>query len=302
MSSSVNCLLIFKGTLYAGTWNDVWAWNGASWSLVDKVGSSPSTRTLYNVISLVDKDGTIYAGTDNGVWMWDDSSWETVGNTSLAVHDGSEISNLYVSDGTLYASTFGGVLSWDGTSWNKVGSFTGSIANPLTIFQLSSSQGNLYAGTTYGVYEWDGSSWSSISEFNGNKTIDPSILASSFGVNLTTAPTTFRNQTLISSILITPDGILYAGVAGGGVWAAPLQTLNQTAVNHEPISNNTTEPTTAEGPGCPKSNDDCYRCTRPSSDSPCRNWHSDSFINDREKKKIKFSRSFIHYLPKFNMH
>jgi len=88
------------------------------------------------------------------------------------------------------------------------------------VFRLISYNGILYAGTSYAIWEWDGSSWSQTSEFNGNTTIGPTILG---------------NKTLVSGMMISPEGVFYAGVEGAGVWAAT-------------IPHNATESTISEGP------------------------------------------------------
>lgn len=218
----VNCLLISDGKLYAGTGNGVWKWDGNSWTLIDKESGSPQvTSSLPLINSLAEWNGNLYAGTGSGVWMWNGTSWNILGDSPSKMGKySSDVSSLYIDENILYAGTCGGVWSWDGTSWHQVGGLNGLPDKTSCTFRLIRYSGIFYAGTSYGIWEWDGSSWSQVSEFNGNGSIVAGMP---------------ENRTLVSGMVINPDGTFYAGVQGAGVWVAT-------------IPSNTTESVISESP------------------------------------------------------
>ena len=168
LGNSVYCLVAVKGTLYAGTNEGVWSWNGSSWSLVG--GSNGPSASVYDLALL---NGTLYAATDGGiVWSWNGSSWSQVGGSGYRLGNAERTGSLAVLDGMLYAATPRGVYSWNGSSWSllpdSAWSSHGLTGSASIGPDLAAINGRLYAGTYgSGVWLWDGSTWKQVDGLEG---------------------------------------------------------------------------------------------------------------------------------------
>lgn len=174
--------------------------------------------------SAMDPDGNIYIAGGNwntldGVtntaeysfakWTRSSGTWEPMfeGVSSFDVKI-----MVVAPDGTLYiggtwSSFFDGtdtietqgVVKWDGSSWSEVGGgLRSDFGAPFVESMAVDNDGNLYVGGTFhhaggvsalGVAKWDGSSWSALGE---------------------------GFESGVSTLAVSPDGTLYAGVNPGG--------------------------------------------------------------------------------------
>jgi len=151
---------VYNGKLYAGVYDDLYSFDGSSWSLVYN-----GTLMIY---SLAAYNGNLYIGIGGGiaglgdVLVYDGSSVSTSYNGSscfmetLAVYNGK----LYAGQGGIIGDTTGDVYVYDGSSWTQSYNGARQTMNSLGVYN-----GKLYAGQSdnsdgYGdVYVYDGSSW-----------------------------------------------------------------------------------------------------------------------------------------------
>jgi hypothetical protein len=181
--STVNCLLVYNGELYAGGEGSgavkvcVAKWNGTGWTSLDLEGGTT------DVWALASYNGDLYAGgvfsnfngqNIGGVAKWDGTAWSDIGSGFTAFN---AIRALAVFGNKLYIgggfTTAGGVaanniVSWDGTTWSPLnGGVNASVQSLLPYGD------QLFVGGTYWMVDgitanraasWDGASWTVLGE------------------------------------------------------------------------------------------------------------------------------------------
>jgi outer membrane protein assembly factor BamB len=181
-ASTINCLAVYNGKLYAGTSSGgiVYVFDGTTWS----TSYDSPENTIY---SLAVYKGKLYAGTSsNGlVYVYDGSTWSTSYDSPVD----STINCLAVYNGKLYAGTSGSALVYvyDGSTWSTSYDCSESAINSLGVYN-----GKLYAatGTNGRLFVYDGNTWSMSYDSN--------------------------TENVITSLAIY-NGKLYAGTNGNGV-------------------------------------------------------------------------------------
>ncbi len=183
--------------------NQIWWWNGATWSQVDTGNLSNNAPQSLAMVA-----GQVYAGgSAGGVWGWNGTAWGELGSEPTGL-TGKPVTGLVPGSvaGTVYAGTAGdGVWYYDGNSWSLVGSpqCNGPAAR---VVGLSEGGAGLYAATQAGLMLWNGSAWV------------PQL-----------APGELPTST--SEVVLPENGVVYAGTQGSGVWSwngtgwSPLGTL-----------------------------------------------------------------------------
>ena len=216
------------GTLYAGTWGGVWAYDGTNWTDV-------SAPTMTDVNTLEEAaDGTLYAGTmTDGVWAYDGTGWTDITGTAMTGDALNVRSLLEATDGTLYAGTYyAGVWAYDGTDWADITDIAMTADARYVPTLLEATSGTLYAGTWGGgVWAYDGTGWTDITGINmtglacsvGNlmEATDGTIYASTLdglwaydGTAWSKVPGMNRN---VNTLLEAADGTFYAAT-NQGLW------------------------------------------------------------------------------------
>ena len=112
--------------------NDLWKFDGTSWTTVNNAGTPPSVR--YGAVSWTDNFGNAYVfGGYNGItylndlWKFNGTSWTTVNNagTPPSVRSGAvvwtdNVVNAYVFGGYNGITYLNDLWKFDGTSWTTV--------------------------------------------------------------------------------------------------------------------------------------------------------------------------------------
>lgn len=249
-------------SLYAGLGatagdNEVYRWNGASWSKIggDTVNSS-FTNTHTVVRSLLYANSTLYAGListgDNAEsWSYNGTSWTRMGggyiNNSWGGFNIQNVESMTTSGGYLYAGTgntvAGNAQVWrfDGTTWQIVGgqglngSWTAkTIENVLS---MDSFNGDLYVGlgTTAGdgdVWRYNGSTWTQIGGDTLNSswpsaTYEEVYSLASYGGNLYAG----LGNTASDAEVWRYNGSTWAKIGGDGTgWAAGFERVSSMTV------------------------------------------------------------------------
>jgi hypothetical protein len=178
--------------LYAGLGasagdNEVYKWNGTSWSKIGGDGVNGSFTNTHTIVqSMIYANNKLYTGlqaaSNNAEeWAYDGSSWDRIGggyiNKSWGYLNLQDVEVMVTSGDYLYAGTgntvAGNAQVWrfDGATWQLIGGqgVNGSWA-PTTyrgVLSMISSNGKLYVGTGTvandgDVWEWDGSTWTQV--------------------------------------------------------------------------------------------------------------------------------------------
>ena len=189
---AVNAMVKMGSTTYAAIGNtvgdaEVWAWNGAVWSMVgggpQSINNSWAAQTYEGVYSLTTDGTNIYAGLgasagDGEVWRYDGSTWTKIGGDNLNAgwtNYAEYVWSLDYLNGIVYAGLGASagdaeVWAWNGSSWSKIG---GDSINSgwATTYELSSGITNdgssLYVGLGASaadaeVWKWNGTTWAKI--------------------------------------------------------------------------------------------------------------------------------------------
>ncbi len=170
----ISALGIYKGDIVAGGTgslagsNDVWKWNGSSWTQIggDSTNSSWNFSVIGNglVSALVSHGGKLYASIgsltvgDASVWEYNGSSWTKAGgdlvNGSWSANTYDAALSLSSYNGSLYAGLGslagnGEVWKYSGSSWTQMGGdgLNSGWANTIEATRaLQVYKGKLYAG------------------------------------------------------------------------------------------------------------------------------------------------------------
>ena len=148
----VNSVYSVGGSIYAGTNDGVWVWNGSGWSEVGDLATADQTGAAACVNSLVSVGDSVYAGTKDGVWAWNGFGWTDAGYLEEDDQSGAAayVHNLVSVSKSVYAGTNNRVWFWDGRgAWTQMPGFS-DVFNPSEVYSLANVDGVLYAGTTCG--------------------------------------------------------------------------------------------------------------------------------------------------------
>jgi len=235
--------MIFAATNGAGVF--ISKDNGTSWQAAGLIGQK--------VLTLFADGSTLYAGyatnTNIGVSVSSDngSSWKSISTglpkmTMGAIY--AEGKNVYVGftgnndQSGVYYSKDGG------TTWKKI---NGSLPGGLRVYSLTMSGGNLIAGCSFGVcYSKDnGTSWSYAGGADASSIGEAYALAVGplglyagtcnglflFSGEHSDSPASTGMTCGDVKTFVVKQGILYAGVNGGGVFQSPDDGATWTALN-----------------------------------------------------------------------
>jgi hypothetical protein len=167
--------------------NEVWRWNGTSWTKIGGDALNSGFTTTHTVVnSLLYANSTLYAGlagtTNNAeVWSFNGTSWTRIGggyvNKSWGYFNLQNIESMTVYGDNLYAGTgntvAGNALIWkfDGSNWQVVGgqgvNNSWAVNTYEDVMSMLSYGGNLYVGigTTANdaeVWRYNGTTWTQI--------------------------------------------------------------------------------------------------------------------------------------------
>lgn len=234
--------------LYAGLGNtagdnEVWKWDGSSWSKIGGDGVNSGFSNTYTIVqSMVYANGKLYAGlqasaTNAAVWSFDGTAWTQIGggyiNNSWGYYNLQDVESMTKSGDYLYAGTgntvAGNAQIWrfNGSTWQIIGGQGINNSWAANTYQDVSSMisygGDLYVGlgvsTNYAqVWKWDGSTWTQIgggglnSGWSGYQKIDSmAVLNNDLYVGLGTATNAAR--------IYKWDGSTWTWVGGFGIGA-----------------------------------------------------------------------------------
>jgi hypothetical protein len=185
--------LVNDGTnLYAGLGastgdNEVWRWDGASWTKIGGDGINSGFTTTHAVVeTMVYAGGALYAANTSTsaageFWSWNGSSWTKIGgnfiNKSWGFYGLQSVESMVVAGNYLYAgtgvTTAGNALvfQFDGSTWTLIGGQ--GVNNSWTAGAYESVTGMVSYGTNLAVglgtsandaevWLWNGSSWTKI--------------------------------------------------------------------------------------------------------------------------------------------
>ena len=167
--------------------NEVWRWNGTSWTQIGGDGlNSGFTNTHTQVNALLYANSTLYAGlvsTNNNaeVWSFNGTSWTRIGgggiNKSWGFFNLQNVESMAVYGSNLYAGTgntvAGNAQVWrfNGSTWTIVGGQGVNTSWAATTYEdvmsMVTMGGNLYVGlgTTANdaeVWKFNGTSWTQV--------------------------------------------------------------------------------------------------------------------------------------------
>lgn len=181
-----NRLLLFGGSPSGvGSLDDLWEWDGESWTEVPHGGAWPAPRYAAGVVydsrrdRLVVYGGNMGGVSDPSVWEWDGTSWQERPSAEPAPSPRSVASLAYdprrgqvlLFGGIDSASACGAVVcadtwAWDGAAWTQLTPATapsGRAAAMITYDPLRDRVvlfgGNDGGNSLQDVWEWDGANW-----------------------------------------------------------------------------------------------------------------------------------------------
>jgi hypothetical protein len=163
--------------------NDLWAWDGASWTKLTPSGTLPSARAGAGFVfdaamaaSILFGGAGVGEAPKNDLWVWDEGSWSPVAVTGMTPAGRSYFPMVYdPSDETI--AVFGGCgtatctspLSdtwiFDGESWTAQSAGPGASApgTASMAYDPDTEESFLFgAPPSQSTWAWDGSSWSSV--------------------------------------------------------------------------------------------------------------------------------------------
>ena len=173
---------VFGGNNSASYLNDLWKFNGTSWSEVTNAGTPPSVRAA--AVAWKDSSGNAYVfGGYNGtfflndLWMFNGTSWSpvTIAGTRPSVRSGAvawtnNAGNTYIFGG--YNSTsyyLNDLWMFNGTSWSEVTNAGTPSSVRAGAVAWKDSSGNAYIfggynGISYlnDLWMFNGTSWSEV--------------------------------------------------------------------------------------------------------------------------------------------
>jgi ligand-binding sensor domain-containing protein len=179
---------IFAGILYAGVYRSTD--NGASWTLVN---TGLTDKYIMDII--VAPNGHLFVSTNKGVFRSTDNggSW-----TYKGLQDNAVFSLLAKAGGLIFAGTnYGGVFysNDNGETWSNRG-LKGAVLHSLAV----NSTGHIFAAA-WGEVKGEVGVYRSVNKGATWKNISSGLTCGS-----------------VSSLAVSPDGYLFAGTSGGGVF------------------------------------------------------------------------------------
>ncbi len=188
-NTDVPSMAVFKGRLYAGTYNaegfQVWSYDGNTWLRIASGGLGDADN--YGVSSMAVYYDRLYAGTYNNdyssgcqIWSYDGISWrQEVGQGASGTPTGPgfgdpknrKAASMTVYNAGLYVGTYdssGGegceVWAYDGANWTKVSADGFGTPSNLGAVAMAAGGLDLYVGTFNEasgceVWKYDGSNW-----------------------------------------------------------------------------------------------------------------------------------------------
>lgn len=121
----INDIGVDHKTLYAGTSNGLYRYNGRSWEKYNIPADSSAVWSIRPV-----KRGLVYVGTENGVHILKDGKWTSFG-ADLGITAGP-IKHIYVKNERLaWAATDDDVFSFNGTKWTNMHTLTTSVGDSV---------------------------------------------------------------------------------------------------------------------------------------------------------------------------
>ena len=172
---------VFGGNNSASYLNDLWKFNGTSWSEVTNAGTPPSVR--YGAVAWTDNAGNAYVfggynGTSlNDLWRFNGTSWYRVTNAGTppsvryaAVSWTDNAGNAYVFGG-YDGTSLNDLWRFNGTSWYRVTNTDGGLGTPSVrrgAVAWTDNAGNAYvfggSGASFfnDLWKFNGTIWSPV--------------------------------------------------------------------------------------------------------------------------------------------
>ncbi len=160
---------------------ETWAWDGASWALLDSALTSvPMTERLLSYDSRRDRlilIGFDYYPTASSLWEWDGSTWAQAvaafdpparGGGAIAYDESRGVTVLFGGQAYGSGQFLNDTWEWDGTSWIPRYPATSPSGRRGHVMTYDSSRGRvvLLGGGAFGYltdqWEWDGQNWAQI--------------------------------------------------------------------------------------------------------------------------------------------
>ena len=195
---------IFGGNYFNGYYiiyyNDLWRFNGISWTQVTNVGTAPGIRG--DAVSWMDSHGNAYVFGGNGpglfyndLWKFNGTSWTQVFANMTSGSPSPRVSPLTWTDSSGNAYLFGGVGSYggqfiyyndlwrfDGVNWSEITNVGTSPSARYSSVSWKDSLGNAYVfgGVGYEVtiyndlLKFNGTTWTQVFANGGLNTTPPS--------------------------------------------------------------------------------------------------------------------------------
>lgn len=176
-------VLLFGGGGVGNTRNDLWAWDGVSWSLLSS-GSGPGHRMRHAMAYDAGRDRLVVFGGEplggpsglGDTWEWDGTSWTEMtpatsppGRVDAGMVYDARVGAVIMFGGSVLGSGLvNDMWKWDGSSWIEI---PASLAPPsrsghVMVFDSVRQRIVVFGGTgDSGVladtWEWDGLAWTS---------------------------------------------------------------------------------------------------------------------------------------------
>ena len=149
---------IFGGGDNLNTYNDLWRFDGTSWSQINTIGSSPSARIA--ATSWTDKNGegyvfggSYYGSGYNDLWRFDGKNW------TILIQDGvngspsrrwlvtswtDNLGNAYIFGGFENQILYNDLWRFNGTSWSQINTIGSSPSARIAATSWTDNYGNVY--------------------------------------------------------------------------------------------------------------------------------------------------------------
>jgi hypothetical protein len=170
-------VLFLVTSRYALTAVEIWAWDGASWTLLDNTG--PSRRGNTSVAYDSARNRLVLFGGYNGTnlrdtWEWNGDTWALVSNTGPSARFGHAMTydaarqrtvlfgGATVPDPLTY---LGDTWEWDGNAWDLAATTGPSpqVAGPTFAYDSQRARSVFYSSPqtspTPELWEWNGAVW-----------------------------------------------------------------------------------------------------------------------------------------------
>jgi hypothetical protein len=156
--------LIVNGSVPVAQQREIWAWDGARWTLRRR-GGGPSQQTLHSAAFDQARGELVYFGgspTSNSTWTWNGQDWteHTVAGPSMrttpAMAYDAARQRIVLFGGRYGSSIYTDTWEWDGGQWTQI-SAAGPASPGVAVYDSRFSRVILVSGD--GTWSFDGDRW-----------------------------------------------------------------------------------------------------------------------------------------------